>query len=72
MMLVDRSDSQVLALADLTSMIGRLVTVMEGQAGPDKPKKNKTGPWTSLIEKARAERIVRDLTSAQTLLYVSY
>jgi hypothetical protein len=69
-MLVDRSESHTLALSGISAALAQLASAIGGHGGTVSPKKNALGPWTSTIDRSRAERLVRDLKSARTPLYV--
>lgn len=70
-MLIDRSEEQTVALKGIDTALNRLAQAFESNGhGNLNGKARKSGTWTAAIDQARAERLVSDLGSSRTLLYV--
>ena len=70
-LLVERGERQQNALEGIQSTLNRIATGVESSPSVDKKRTGSSASsWTAAIDKARVERIVRDLNNRKTSLYV--
>ena len=71
-LLVERGDRQQNVLEGIQSALNRIATGVESSPSVDKKRtgSSSANSWTAAIDKARVERIVRDLNNRKTSLYV--